>query len=89
MVHRERSDGGFSRIRRITEEHGIYSAEKDTPHLHVVSGVSPIVYVLITNKLATLDEIVLKYSIWEVLDLYEIAMVNLYNRYLLIENKRQ
>ena len=88
MVYREYPVRGFSRIRRITDEHAVYSAGNDLPNLHVVSGVNPIVYVLVTNRLATLDEIARRYSIWEVLDLYEIAMVNLYNRYVIAENKR-
>jgi len=42
--------------------------------------------VLITNNYATLKEIRDDYNIDEVLDLYEICKVNLYNKYMTYEN---
>ncbi len=77
---------GFSRIRRINDENEIYSAEINDLLLHRVN-IHPVIYVLVTNKYATYYEMRTKYTIWEVLDRYEIAMVNLYNRYVITENK--
>jgi len=51
--------------------------------------VHPIIYTLISNKLATLKEIRDEYSIDEVLDLYEICLVNAYNRAELLKDKRR
>ena len=36
---------------------------------------------LIVNKYATLKELKNDYDIWDVLDLYEICMINLYNNF--------
>ena len=88
MVRRKRARAGFSRVRRINDNNAIYSAEQNSPDLHFVAGVHPIVYVLITNRYATLHELKTRYTIWDVLDMYEIAMVNLYNRYVLTETKK-
>lgn len=43
--------------------------------------LDPIIYVLITNKYATLKEIRDEYSFEEVLDLYEACLSNMYNKY--------
>ena len=43
--------------------------------------LDPIIYVLITNKYATLKEIRDDYSFEEVLDLYEACLNNIYNKY--------
>lgn len=48
-----------------------------------------VLYVLVTNRFATYYELVHKYNIWEVIDLYDICMTSLYNRYVLLENKKQ
>ena len=88
MVRQERYRAGFSRIRRINEENYIYSADLDEYNLHQAS-VHPVVYVLVTNKYATMYELREKYRIEDVLDLYEIAMVNLYNKYVITENSTQ
>ena len=87
MVYVERDSTGFSRLRRINEENEIYSASNG-PALHTAKGVNPVVYVLVTNRAATLYELKHTYTIWDVLDLYEITMTNLYNRYVLLENKK-
>ena len=44
-------------------------------------------YVIETNKLATYYELCHVYTIWEVLDLYDIAMTTNYNKHVLLENK--
>lgn len=41
----------------------------------------PIIYVLVTNKLATYLELKYNYDIEGFLDLYEICMVNMHNRF--------
>ena len=87
LVHDERDRSGFSRIRRINDENAIYSAETEQVNLHA-ARLHPVLYVLITNHLATYYELKYKYTIWEVLDLYEVEMVNLYNRYMILENKK-
>ena len=46
-----------------------------------VQRVDPLIYTLITNKYATLKEIRDDYSIEEVLDLYEICLTQIYNKY--------
>jgi hypothetical protein len=88
LVYGERDLTGFSRIRRINDENAIYSADDNAPVLHAAKGLHPVAYVLITNRLATLYELKYRYTIWEAIDLYEAAMVNLYNRYVLLENKK-
>lgn len=50
-------------------------------------SVSHVVYIIVTNKLATYYEIIHNYTIWEVVDLYDIAMTTLYNRQISIEQK--
>ena len=40
----------------------------------------PIIYVLVTNKLATYSELKYNYDIEDFLDLYEICMVSLHNK---------
>lgn len=43
-------------------------------------------YMLVTQRFATYYELCYKYTIEEVLDLYEICMVSLYNKSILTEN---
>lgn len=45
------------------------------------------IYVLVTNRYATYRELKYEYTINEALDLYEIALVNIYNKYVLTENR--
>lgn len=45
-----------------------------------VSRVHPIIYLLVTNHYATYKEIRDDYDVWEVLDLYEMCIVNIYNK---------
>lgn len=49
-------------------------------NIHRCSRTHEVVYVLITNKYATYKELRDDYSIEEVIDLYEICLVNLYNK---------
>lgn len=46
-----------------------------------------IIYTLITNRYATYKELRDDYTIDEVLNLYEICLVNLYNRHAMIERR--
>ena len=48
---------------------------------------SSIIYVLVSNKYATLKELRDDYSIEEVLDLYEICMTNIHNKAALVEER--
>lgn len=50
-------------------------------------NISHVVYILITNKYATYYELLHKYTIWEVIDLYDIAMTTLYNKQITLEQK--
>ena len=51
-------------------------------------STSHVIYVIVTAKLATYYELIHKYTIWELIDLYEIAMVSNYNKHVLLENKQ-
>jgi len=42
--------------------------------------MTSIEYVIVTNRLATLKELRYDYDIWEILDLYEACMVQIYNK---------
>ena len=53
--------------------------------LETVQRTDDIIYMLISNNVATLKEIRDDYSIEEVLDLYEIVVVKLYNKNKVIE----
>jgi len=55
--------------------------------LHKAKGVHPIIYMLITNKFATYNEIKNVLDIDDVLNLYEVAMVTLYNKQIILDNK--
>ena len=75
---------GFSEIQRISERYKTNSTG-DYDTLTIKRKVHPIVYILVTNKYATLKEIREDYTIEEVLDLYEICMCNIYNKRAIIE----
>lgn len=47
--------------------------------------VHPIIYLLIANNYATLYELKHKYDIWDALDLYEICLTNIHNKFVLSE----
>ena len=85
MVFGKRHRTGFYRIRRIDEHNLICSADSDVQLHH--ADVHHVVYVIVTNKLATYYELCHVYTIWEVLDLYDIAMTTNYNKHVLLENK--
>ena len=87
MVHERSHRRGFYRLRGITERHAIISAGNDAPELHSASGIHPAIYVLVTNRFATYRELKSIYTIDEVLDMYEMAMTMLYNKFVLTENK--
>jgi len=53
-----------------------------------LANVHPVIYVLVTNKLATYWELAHKYTVWEVIALYDICMTNLYNKQVLLDNKK-
>lgn len=46
-------------------------------------------YVLVSNKYATLKELRDDYDVWEALDLYEICMVNLYNKSQILQSTKK
>jgi hypothetical protein len=87
VVLRERHQKDFYEIRRITEENYVYSSGDGPNDLHDPRLVSPVVYVLVTNRYATYHELKYEYSIDDVIRLYEICMVSLYNRSDLLENR--
>lgn len=61
----------------------------DAEHIQLKTpSVHHVVYVLVTNRFATLYELAHKYTVWEVITLYEIAMVSLYNKQTVIDNKQ-
>lgn len=86
MVFRKYPDAGFYRFRRISVENALPSTGDLAGDTHNASCVHTIVYVLVTNQYATYYDIIHKYNIWEVLDLYEMAMVHLYNKALALES---
>lgn len=47
------------------------------------------IYVLVTNRLATYYELAHKYDIWEVIALYDICMTSLYNKQVMLENYKK
>lgn len=49
-------------------------------NLYTVERTHPIIYILITNKYATYREIRDEYTIWEVIDMYEMCMCNIANK---------
>jgi hypothetical protein len=50
--------------------------------------INSLVYVLVSNKYATLRELRDEYNIKEALDLYEICMVSSYNRAISMEDSK-
>lgn len=50
--------------------------------------INPVVYALVSNKYATLKELRDDYDIYEVLDMYEILSVKLYNNYVIADNAK-
>ena len=64
----------------------ISSTGDDKKDFKTPKRVNPIVYLLITNNLATLQELKYVYSIDEVLDLYEICLATVYNKHIALEN---
>ena len=72
-------DTGFSQIQRIESRTRV--SNLDDSDLLDVEYSYPLVYVLVSNKYATLKELK-EYSVEETLQLYEICMVNLYNSWM-------
>ena len=74
----------FSKIQRINAEH--FTSSSGDLKLHHTKGVHPIIYLIITNKLATYKELKYDLDIDDMIALYEIAMVSLYNKQIIIDN---
>ena len=79
----------FSRIQRINEENTLLGVGGNASYIHKCSRVHDAIYVLVTNRYATYRELKDAYTIDEFLDLYEICMVNLYNKYEITENLKE
>ena len=60
----------------------------DTSSLTYAKRSNYIIYTLVSNKYATLKELRDDYTIEEVNDLYEMCMVNMHNRQMLLEERR-
>ena len=88
MVYGSGTYKGFSEIRRINEHNTIYSSDESVGELHSPEAVHEVVYVLISNRLATYYELMHNYTIWDTLKLYEIAMTNAYNKHVLHSIKK-
>lgn len=56
--------------------------------MHYTERVSYVVYILVTNKMATYKELKYDLDIDDALNLYEICMVNLYNRNVMFEDRK-
>ena len=80
--------GNFYRIQRINDKHHIYSSGKNIEGLHYAELVSNVEYILITNKMATYKELKYDLDIDDVIKMYEICMVNLYNKNVMYENNK-
>ena len=87
MVPRERYCVGFSEIQRINDEHHIYSSgDNKVGDFHHAKRVSYIIYILVTNRYCTYKELKDELDIEDTLSLYELCLVNLYNRYIMLDN---
>lgn len=53
--------------------------------MHAPKNVNEMAYLLVTNKYATYKELTHEYDLKEFIELYEICMVNLYNKALMTE----
>jgi hypothetical protein len=76
----------FSEIQRIDLEYSSSSAGSSN-YKYPRRKIHPVVYVLITNNYATLDELKHKYTINEVIDLYEMCMCNISNKAFAIQER--
>ena len=69
----------------------MYSSGSDDFNIedyHSPKRVSGIIYLLITNRLVTYYDLKYNLDIDDMLNLYEICMVNLYNRSISLDNKK-
>ena len=73
------SQVGFYEVQRLEAEYSISVGQNED--YEFTKRTHPIIYTIIVNNLATLADIRDKYSIEEVLDLYEICLVNAYNKF--------
>lgn len=78
----------FSEIQRIEIENRVSIVGIKNFNTNVTKRLHPLLYMLIVNKYATLKELKEDYDIYEVLDLYEVCAVNLYNKHQ-IQNERR
>ena len=76
----------FSEIQRIDLEYSS-SSTGNSSYKYPRRKIHPVIYVLITNKYATLYELKHKYTIEEVIDMYEICMCNISNKIMSIEER--
>lgn len=84
----ERGNCGFSEIQRIDRENSLGGpSSSDSSGLTSTKRVHPIAYVLITNRLTSYKDLKYNLTVDDMLDLYEICMVNLHNKSTLVENK--
>ena len=77
----------FYEIQRINDENYIEVAGDEVGAYNSAKRVNPIIYVLVTNKYCTYYELKYKYSVDEMLDLYEMCMVNLFNKSISMKEK--
>lgn len=54
-----------------------------------VKLINPLIYIVISNKYATLKELRDDYDVLEFVELYEMCMVNIHNKHTSIENARK
>ena len=76
----------FSQIQQINAKYVINDI-KDVGFAST-ERIHPIIYVVITNKYATYKEIRDDYSVEEFLDLYELCIINLYNKTIMEEEAK-
>ena len=88
MVPEQRGNERFSRFQRINNKHHIYSSGDEANNFHHTEGVHYIIYIIVTNRLATYKELKYDLDLDDVADLYEIAMVNLYNKNVMINDAK-
>ena len=85
----ERNSKNFYEIQRIERDNVILSNDDDAGLLNKTTRIHPIIYILITNKLTNYYDLKYNYTIEEMLDLYELCMVNLHNKAVSIENNKK
>jgi hypothetical protein len=86
-IYKRGIDRGFYKVQQINLKTDIGSAGQDTSDLLLPEQTHYIIYTLVINGFATLKELRDDYDIYEVLDLYELCSISLYNKYYIMKGE--